>query len=327
MKRSMSMRTLQLLVIAAALVFAILGGIILISGFTAEADVNFAIGELSMKAGETEKIPLEYDPENGRRPELTFRSSNNGVAKVTQDGIVNAVRAGECEISCSTPNGQEVTIPVVVKAKKIKKTIFLTFEDGPSKEATPAVLDVLKKYDAKATFFVVGYQVEATPDILKRTVLEGHTIGIHTYSNDYNEIYKSEEAYLADFDRAEKVIRDLTGIECAYWRFPGGGNNDIMGPDTMKSVMNKLHRRGYTEIDWNSYTDDAVGVEMTTEEMVKKGIATIDIHEVPIVLIHDANTNSQAAEITEGILKHYSEKGYKFKGLNDYTGPELTIGE
>ncbi len=105
------------------------------------------------------------------------------------------------------------------------KTMYLTFDDGPYVENTARVLDVLKARGIKATFFLVGENVEKNPEMAKRIAEEGHTIGIHCYSHDYKTIYQSVDSYVQDFEKAYQVIKETTGVEAKFFRFPGGSVN------------------------------------------------------------------------------------------------------
>lgn len=98
--------------------------------------------------------------------------------------------------------------------------VYLTFDDGPS-ENTDAILDVLSEYDVKATFFVVGKEDEASAAIYQRIVDEGHTLGMHSYSNKYSLIYQSEDAFEADFHQLQDYLYEVTGEKSRYYRFPG----------------------------------------------------------------------------------------------------------
>ena len=106
------------------------------------------------------------------------------------------------------------------------KTMYLTFDDGPSEENTERVLDILKKRNIKATFFLVGENVERHPEIVRRIVREGHTIGIHCYNHDYKALYQSAETYVEDFEHARRVVYETCGVEAQMFRFPGGSINN-----------------------------------------------------------------------------------------------------
>lgn len=91
--------------------------------------------------------------------------------------------------------------------KNSKKVAYLTFDDGPSVKSTPIILDVLKKYDIKGTFFVLGKMVEQNPKILKRVYDEGHQIGNHSYSHNYNYLYKDSENFMEEIYKTENLIK------------------------------------------------------------------------------------------------------------------------
>ena len=91
-------------------------------------------------------------------------------------------------------------------SKENKKIAYLTFDDGPSRTVTPQILDILAKYDIKATFFVVGKYAEKNPDILRRIYEEGHVIGNHTYSHNYNYIYKNVSNFVRELDATQRGI-------------------------------------------------------------------------------------------------------------------------
>ena len=108
--------------------------------------------------------------------------------------------------------------------KTLPNTVYLTFDDGPSSR-TSEILDILKKENIKATFFVIGKEGEKEPEIMRRIVEEGHTLGIHTYSHVYTNVYASVESYLEDFNRTYELIYEATGLKTEIFRFPGGSIN------------------------------------------------------------------------------------------------------
>ena len=104
--------------------------------------------------------------------------------------------------------------------------VYLTFDDGPS-DRTAEILDILAEYDVKATFFVTGREDEQSQALYRRIVDEGHTLGMHSYSNKYSEIYQSEDAFAEDYRKLRDYLKEVTGVDCRYYRFPGGSSNQI----------------------------------------------------------------------------------------------------
>ena len=137
------------------------------------------------------------------------------------------------------------------------KVMYLTFDDGPSQENTNAVLDVLKKRNIKATFFVVGENVLKHPETAQRIVAEGHTIGIHCHRHDYEALYESVDSYLEDFDKAYRAVLEVTGEKARLYRFPGGSINSY-NQEVYSDIIAAMDARGFIYFDWNASLDDAL---------------------------------------------------------------------
>lgn len=152
-----------------------------------------------------------------------------------------------------------------IESYKDTPTAFLTFDDGPNTN-TPRILDILKQYNVQATFYVIASQIEGNEtmkQIMKRTVEEGHSVAIHTYSHKYQEIYKSVDAYFKDLYKAGAVIKDATGVETKLVRLPGGTASAKSfcqkysgSSDTFDKIMQRLEAEGYSVSDWNIDTRD-----------------------------------------------------------------------
>jgi len=129
-----------------------------------------------------------------------------------------------------------------------EKICYLTFDDGPDAENTAYILDVLKEHNAKATFFVVYKDYKEERALYKRIAEEGHTIGVHTASHNYNKIYASVEDYLDDFERCSEQIESVTGVKPEIFRFPGGSVNSY-NAGIYQEIIAEMVRRGYTYYD------------------------------------------------------------------------------
>lgn len=170
------------------------------------------------------------------------------------------------------------------------KTMYLTFDDGPSVENTSAVLDALKEHNIKATFFLVGENVEKHPEIARRIAQEGHTIGIHCYSHEYETLYESVDAYVADFERAWQVVFETTGVEAKLFRFPGGSINSY-NKDTYKDIIEVMTEKGYTYFDWNASLEDAVSKSTPELLLANAKESTLGRKKV-VMLAHDIVYNT-----------------------------------
>lgn len=135
------------------------------------------------------------------------------------------------------------------------KTMYLTFDDGPFVENTGRVLDILEKRGIKATFFLVGEYVERNPDMARRIVEEGHSIGIHCYRHDYETLYASTDSYIADFERAHQLVLEVTGVDCKMFRFPGGSINSY-NQEVKDGIIQEMTERGYIYYDWNASLEE-----------------------------------------------------------------------
>ena len=165
------------------------------------------------------------------------------------------------------------------------KTMYLTFDDGPSEENTGRVLDVLKERDIKATFFLVGESVEKYPEMVKRIVAEGHALGIHCNNHDYKTLYQSVESYVQDFEKARQTIYEVTGVEVNIFRFPGGSIN-AYNKNVYKDIIEEMTARGYVYYDWNASLEDAVS-NPTPEKLIANGVETTLGRKRVIMLAHD----------------------------------------
>lgn len=199
--------------------------------------------------------------------------------------------------------------PPTVKYPK-GKTIYLTFDDGPGPD-TDRLLDVLKQYDVRATFFVVntGYA-----DTLRRIVSEGHSIGIHTCSHRYQQIYASPEAYFEDLFEMQQIIRDATGTETWLLRFPGGSSNTISRKS--RGIMTYLTRAvtecGFSYFDWNVDSGDAGGAK-SSAQVYRNVVDGVSENRCSVVLQHDIHSFS--VDAVEQIIQWGLRSGYQFLPL------------
>lgn len=170
------------------------------------------------------------------------------------------------------------------------KTMYLTFDDGPSEENTARVLDVLKERNIKATFFLVGENVQKHPEVAKRIVEEGHTIGIHCNNHDYDTLYASVDSYIEDFEAAQQIILETTGVEAKIFRFPGGSVNNH-NKAVREEIIKEMTERGYIYYDWNASLEDAVR-KVEPEELIATGVETTLGRKKVIMLAHDVVYNT-----------------------------------
>ena len=205
--------------------------------------------------------------------------------------------------------------PQTVFVKK-EKTIYLTFDDGPSRY-TESFLDILAKHNIKATFFVVGRNDPKSKEILKRIVKEGHTIAPHTYTHVYKEIYATVDSFLDDFKRIHDLIYETTGVNSNILRFPGGTVN-VYNRRIYRELSAEMLRRGYTFFDWNVSAADA-DKNATVDSVIKNVINGVHENGINIVLMHDVSAQTlKALGETITLLK---KKGFAFDRLTNEVAP------
>ncbi|MEL7622915.1 MAG: polysaccharide deacetylase family protein [Clostridiales bacterium] len=201
------------------------------------------------------------------------------------------------------------------------KVIYLTFDDGPGVN-TRAVLKILDKYNIKATFFVVGYAIEGREELLRQIVEEGHTIGIHSYSHVYKEIYNSVEGFLDDFAKVSNKIEEVTGIKADIFRFPGGSVNSF-NEGWGNTIISEMLSRGYRYYDWNVGSSD-VAADATAGSIYNAVINQAHSHSYSVVLLHDGGgSKARTVEALPQIIEKLLSEGYSFDKMTNQVKPTV----
>lgn len=206
-----------------------------------------------------------------------------------------------------------------------KSIAYLTFDDGPS-SITNSVLDILKKYNVKATFFVIN-SGSYNKTTLQREVNEGHTIGLHAYDHNYAIAYKDDNSYLDGIDKLRAKVKADTGFDSHYIRFPGGSSNTISkrySKGIMSRITKTAKQRGYKYYDWNVDDDDA-GRARTADDCYNNVVRELRPNRSNIVLMHDFGTNKKIIEALPRIIEYCQTNGYTMLPIDDNT-PEIHHG-
>ena len=221
-----------------------------------------------------------------------------GQATYAPDGVANEIAA--------VPTLAPQTIPTPVP-KIRSKAVALSFDDGPSTVNTPKVLALLKQYQAHATFFVVGHFLESAPEMVKRMVGEGHTVGNHTYHHYDMSKISDPAVFQKEMDDVRTLFQETTGTEMAmYYRPPQGKYSE-----TNLQMAKDL---GYSTFFWSlAYVDWNVDAQPSHEEAFSK--LTGRIHPGAVVLLH--NTSKTNGEILDELLTKWEEMGYTFGKLEE----------
>lgn len=201
------------------------------------------------------------------------------------------------------------------------KIVFLTFDDGTSTTVTPKVLETLKKYGVKATFFLLGSNIEEggerAEELVRQIFNEGHAIANHSYSHDYHLLYPgrslSLENFKADFDKNEALIEKILGVDFTtrVLRCPGG----YMSWDNMEQLDSYLLEANKISIDWNALTKDAEGPKKDKDQLVEQAKLTSEGKEIVVLLMHDTYGKEATAEALPEIIEYFKANGYSFKTL------------
>lgn len=215
------------------------------------------------------------------------------------------------------------------------KKVYLTFDDGPNSHFTGLILDVLKNSDVKATFVVIGNNIEKNPQVFQRILFEGHSVVNHTFCHDYDKLYQSPEIFLDDLDRCNQAIAAFGGNTDKIFRAPGGSSR------LSKSFYDYLQINGYKTLDWNVSSADSDPKGVSPAQIianVKNGVINIEkMEKTPIILMHDGteinlhvdnpgeavenyirSRESDVAALPE-IINFLKSRGYTFAGVDQDT--------
>ena len=251
-------------------------------------------------------------------------SSENVSSEVSSEVSSDASSATSSnKVSSQTPSTNNVSSvvsqePVVPTGKKV---VYLTFDDGPSKN-TPLLLDTLDQLGVKATFFVVGNAVNAYPQYLTEIVNRGHQVALHAYQHDYDVIYQSEEAYFNDLQKISDLVYNWTGIRTNIIRFPGGSSNQVSKkycPGIMTSLTKKVIEKGYQYYDWNVDSLDADGKyakPTTPKDIIINNVKKYTPKSVNL-LMHDTYYKTSTIEALPEIVEYYRNLGYEFDIIDE----------
>ena len=205
-----------------------------------------------------------------------------------------------------------------------KKVVYLTFDDGPSTTNTPEILDVLDRYNVKATFFTLGKSIEGNEEaknILKETARRGHAIANHTYSHDYSYLYPNRtmnvDNIISDIEKNNSIMKEVLGEDFStrVIRFPGGYWS-WEGRTAMKEAM---EQNGYYNVDWNALNKDAEGKQKNADELLQSTKETVEAlgpdADSIVLLMHDTYGKEETVKALPQIIEYFQEKGFEFRTI------------
>lgn len=194
------------------------------------------------------------------------------------------------------------------------KTIYLTFDDGPSYKITNQILDILKEKEVKATFFLIGNKVHDRSEIVKRIYKEGHSIGLHTYTHKMKLVYKSKDAFIEEMIKTEDAIYEVIGIRPKIIRFPGGSTGRLD-----EELHERLHQLGYKVFDWNARISDGYVPSKAPDVLYREAVKTSQKWNTVFLLMHCSETDKNTVKALPKIIDYFKEKGYIFETINENT--------
>ncbi|MFX3631287.1 MAG: polysaccharide deacetylase family protein [Candidatus Pristimantibacillus sp.] len=212
-------------------------------------------------------------------------------------------------------DGQSLLSVPISYASDVERMVYLTFDDGPSKN-TLEVLDILDKAEVKGTFFVLGKQVVKYPEITKRILKEGHSIGNHTFNHKYEELYGSSFGKFAEQVMAtDEAIYKATGTRTNLVRAPGGTYSNFD-----QGYFDALAAAGYLVHDWNVDSGDSKRRGVPADEIIK-AVKDSKLLDKVVVLMHDGEGHEESAKALPSIITYYKSKGYRFAALTEEVKP------
>lgn len=217
---------------------------------------------------------------------------------------------------------EKLKLTTVDESTLPQKIAYLTFDDGPSLN-TARNLDTLKKLGVHATFFVNGHPGDFNEQTYRRIVSEGHSLGNHTYSHDYQKIYQSVASFEQDVDKLQNFLFQVTGIRPKLVRFPGGSNNTVSfhagGKSITHDIAEDLLKRGYRYFDWNVDSTDANAITQSRNVILKNVLSQSKGRSKVIILMHDSMPKTTTADVLPEIIEGLKVQGFEFRPLHTYS--------
>lgn len=266
---------------------------------------------------EIEEIKSQLEQEQKNNGDLKAQLEQKENEKKQLEEKVSGLQSEIEQLRAKKEQEQASVVPTPAPAvPPASKVCYLTFDDGPS-DNTLRILDILARYNAKATFFVT---CNGKPEYMKNIHTAGHTIGLHTASHNYAALYASTDAYFADLQQVSDMVKSQTGVESKIIRFPGGGSNLISKkycPGIMSQLVVMTAERGYYYFDWNVSSEDAAASRVRADIIVNNVLTQAKNKNSICVLMHDEAAKTTTADALPAIIEGLTAMGYRFEALNE----------
>lgn len=272
----------------------------------------------SIEKSYSSKIKSESDKTAEIQSKIDALEGENGKLKSEKEALEQENDGLKKQISeLSAKKKAEEAASLISNPSSKKGACYLTFDDGPSAN-TIQILETLKQRNAKATFFVTG---NGNTQYIKNIYDAGHTVGLHTFSHDYN-IYNSVNDYLNDLNRISDTVYNLIGVRSNIIRFPGGSSNSV-STKHCRGIMSDLTARmpamGYSYFDWNVSSGDANANTVPAATIVNNVLSGAKNKNSICVLMHDSSAKTTTAAALPAIMDGLADMGFHFEAITPET--------
>lgn len=188
-----------------------------------------------------------------------------------------------------------------LELRKKSKIVYVTFDDGPTKY-TGKILDILNKYDSKATFFMLSERIKSNETVVRQIVNNGNSVGLHGVSHDVKKIYRTPDTVVSEMNTCNESLEKVVGIRSNLVRVPYGSF-----PYMKKNYRQAVNTAGYKMWDWNVDSKDSLAKYVAPKDILQNVKRQVRMQEVPVILLHERKTTVEALP---NILKYLEENGY-----------------
>ena len=210
----------------------------------------------------------------------------------------------------------------LIESKNNQKTVYLTFDDGPSLN-TMDILNILDRYHIKATFFVMGNEEPYAKKCYEEIISRGHAIALHTYSHDYSIVYRSPKSFFEDLCKLETMLEKEYGVKTRVVRLPGGSNNHLRHQPATKpiinGILNQLTDKGYTYFDWTIDSTDGISPSISERQIISSIEKGLNDQKQVNILLHDINSMKNTVKALPDIIELLKKEGYIFDTIDETT--------
>lgn len=216
-----------------------------------------------------------------------------------------------------TVSGDAIVVSGGAVDTAVKKKVYLTFDDGPGTQ-TAKILDILRENKVKATFFVTGKEDTYSKKLYKRIVKEGHTLGMHSYSHIYDDIYSSKKEFKRDLNQIYTLLYETTGVAPTYYRFPGGSS--VTGTDVpIHDLISILEEKGLIYLDWNVISPDTTQASVSKKKMITGILEGVAAYDSSVILLYDVADHPMTAKALPEIIKQLKNQNCEILPVNEAT--------